>query len=112
MMKPKILIVDDDLGLLNQLKWALDSEYEVLTASDKKSAQEIIHNYKPPLVALDINLTAGVNKEGLDILEEISSVDPFIKVIMITADEAKETALEAIAKGAFDYYAKPIEIEE
>ena len=111
-MKPKLLIVDDDLGLLNQLKWALSSEYEVLTAQDKENAHKIIHNYKPPLIALDINLTAQLDKEGLDILDEVKSVDPFIKVIMTTADDAKETALEAIAKGAFDYYTKPIEIEE
>jgi len=110
----KVLIVDDDVGILNQLKWALQEEYEVLVASNKEEGLRIIEEKVPELVALDVNLN-GVSfsdKEGIEILDKIKSRFPFIKVIMVTGDDSKEIALEAINKGAYDYYVKPINIEE
>ncbi|MBP7088515.1 MAG: PEP-CTERM-box response regulator transcription factor [Candidatus Omnitrophica bacterium] len=115
MDKTKILVVDDDLGVLKQLKWALEDEYEVLTASSKKEALEAFKTNSPDLVALDVNLD-GVNKtsqEGLDILDEIKQNNNSLsKVIMITGNDTKEIALEAIQKGAFDYYLKPVKVDE
>ena len=82
--KPKILIVDDDLGMLKQLKWALEEEYEVLTASGREEALEIFKESHPELVALDVDLS-GIDKgsrEGLDILEKIKSNDNFDRCIV------------------------------
>ncbi|OQX87684.1 MAG: PEP-CTERM-box response regulator transcription factor [Candidatus Omnitrophica bacterium 4484_70.2] len=110
----KILIVDDDVGILNQLKWVLQGEYEVLIASNKEEGLRIIEEKMPELVALDVNLN-GISfsdREGIEILDKIKNRFPFIKVIMITGDDSKEIALEAINKGAYDYYVKPINIEE
>lgn len=115
MDKTKILVVDDDLGVLKQLKWALEDEYEVLTASSKSEALEVFKTNNPELVALDVNLD-GINKssqEGLDILDEIKQNNNSLsKVIMITGNDTKEIALEAIQKGAFDYYLKPVKVDE
>ena len=115
MERAKILIVDDDLGMLRQLKWALEEEYEVLTASGREEALGMFRESHPELVALDVDLS-GVDKrsrEGLDILEEIKSNNNSLsKVIMITGNDTKESALEAIQKGAFDYYLKPIKVDE
>ena len=63
--KPKILIVDDDQGILTQLKWSLDDDYEVFCASNKNEALEIARSQKPRIVALDINLDGSnfKNKE-------------------------------------------------
>lgn len=110
----KLLIVDDDVGVLRQLKWALDGEFGVFLASSKDEALQLIHKNNPQLVALDVNLsgTSPASREGLEILDEIKQYDPSIKVIMITANDSKDIALEAIAKGAFDYYVKPVDIEE
>ena len=115
MNKTKILVVDDDLGMLKQLKWALDDEYEVITASGREEALEKFKESKPDLIALDVDLngTDKTSREGLDILEEIKSSNGYInKVIMITGNDTKEIALEAIQKGAFDYYLKPVNVGE
>ncbi|MCD6228582.1 MAG: PEP-CTERM-box response regulator transcription factor [Candidatus Omnitrophica bacterium] len=110
----KILVVDDDIGILTQLKWALEDEYQVILASSKEQALTLLHQEKPLLVALDVNLDSSNlwDKEGINILDEIKAADPLIKVIMITGNDAKDIALEAIRKGAFDYYTKPIDVEE
>ena len=110
----KLLIVDDDQAVLTQLKWALEADYEVLLASTRVEALRLVHSYSPELIALDVNLDGARSgsKDGIDILEEIKSKDLFSKVIMITGNDTKEVALEAINKGAFDYYLKPVNIDE
>jgi len=115
MNKAKILVVDDDLGMLKQLRWALDDEYEVLTASKREEALEKFKENKPDLIALDVDLNGAdkTSREGLDILEELKVNNGCSnKVIMITGNDTKEIALEAIQKGAFDYYLKPIDVDE
>lgn len=113
-VKPKILVVDDEEGIRKQLKWALSSQYEVLLAQDKQSALKIFKESTPQVVALDINLYPYSDKQeqGMEILEDIMSLDPRIKVIMITGNDKKEFALRAIEIGAYDYFLKPIDIEE
>ncbi|MFH1678443.1 MAG: PEP-CTERM-box response regulator transcription factor [Candidatus Omnitrophota bacterium] len=114
MEKPKILIVDDEEGIRRQLCWALKSEYEVLQAQDKDGALRLVEEQKPDLVALDVNLTVGSddNKDGMMILSEILSLEPRTKVIMVTANDDKDNMLEAVRNGAYDYYIKPINLEE
>ncbi|MFC1753792.1 PEP-CTERM-box response regulator transcription factor [Thermoproteota archaeon] len=110
----KLLIVDDDQGILKQLKWALEGEYHLFMASDKEEALRIVNSEQPDIVALDVNLD-GLNptgKGGIDVLDEIKNHNSFAKVIMITGNDSKDVALEAINKGAFDYYLKPINIDE
>ncbi|MCM8823929.1 MAG: PEP-CTERM-box response regulator transcription factor [Candidatus Omnitrophica bacterium] len=113
-MKAKLLIVDDDLGLLKQLKWALESDYEVVTSDNYHEALRLLREFKPELVILDINLNGLVNtsKDGIELLDRIKSSSPFTKVIMVTGNSSKDLALESISKGAFDYYLKPVNIEE
>ncbi|MCM8773452.1 MAG: PEP-CTERM-box response regulator transcription factor [Candidatus Omnitrophica bacterium] len=113
-MKAKLLIVDDDLGLLKQLKWALESDYEVVTSDNYDEALRLLREFKPELVFLDINLNGLVNsgKDGIELLDRIKSFSPFTKIIMVTGNNSKDLALESISKGAFDYYLKPVNIEE
>ena len=112
--KPKLLIVDDDEGILKQLKWAFSEEYEVFLALTKSDALKTVAAEGPDLVALDINLDPAnpSSRDGISILEEIKSSNPEAKVIMITGNDAKEIALEAVSKGAFDYFNKPVNIDE
>jgi len=114
MEKSKLLIVDDDEGVLKQLKWALLDEYEVLTASNKEDALQLAREGNPALIALDVNLQGDSSPStgGILVLEEIKKIIPDSKVIMITGNDTKEVALEAIAKGAFDYYLKPVDVQE
>jgi two-component system NtrC family response regulator len=111
--KPRLLIVEDDEGLQRQLRWAYD-DYEVLVASDRVGALEIVRAAEPPVVTLDLGLPPdpdGVS-EGFAALETILSLRPDTKVIVATGHGARESALRAIASGAYDYYQKPVDIDQ
>lgn len=107
----KILIIDDDLAIREQLKWALCDEYQVLVAEDSKNAEELLNKENDiEIVLLDICLKEGY--EGLDILNEILSNMDDLKVIVITGKNEKELSLEAIKRGAFDFLNKPLDLDE
>ena len=113
----KILIVDDEESILNQLRWGLASEYDVLTAASVEEARRVMREEKPGIVTLDVTLdvTLGppsAGPEGLDLLDEIVERHPLTKVIMVTGNDSRENALTAIRRGAVDWYAKPIELDE
>ena len=113
-VKPKLLIVDDDEVIRNQMKWALGNDYDVILAEDRKSALEQMHLHRPLLIALDLGLPPAPREaeEGLRTLSEILSVDPQAKVIVITGNQEKTNALKAIEQGAFDFFAKPVDLQE
>jgi two-component system, NtrC family, response regulator len=111
--RPKLLIVEDDEGLQRQLRWAYD-DYEVLVASDRSAAIDLIRSAEPAVVTLDLGLPPdpdGVT-EGFATLESILSLKPQTKVIVATGHGAHESALRAVASGAYDYYQKPIDIDQ
>lgn len=112
--KPKILIVDDEEGIRQQLNWALASDFEVLQAKDKDMALRLVGEQRPNLVALDVSLTPGCSdgKGGMELLSALLSIEPRTKVIMITGNNERENMLKAVACGAYDYYVKPIDLEE
>jgi two-component system NtrC family response regulator len=113
MNSDKILIVDDDEGIRTQLKWALSVEYEVLLASNAKEALELLEAENPQLIALDITLSPYEGeKDGMYVLEKVLEKDPLAKVIMITGNEDRNNALKTVKLGAYDYYVKPIVVEE
>ena len=111
--KPKLLIVEDDEGLQRQLRWAYD-DYEVLVASDRTAAVDLIRAAEPAVVTLDLGLPPdpdGVT-EGFATLDTILSLKPQTKVIVATGHGAHESALRAVASGAYDYYQKPVDIDQ
>jgi len=108
----KILVVDDDLGIQKQLKWAL-SGLDVVFADDRESAITQLRRFEPRVVTLDLGLPPDPANasEGLCALEEILSLAPATKVIVVTGNDDKENALKAISLGAYDYYHKPIDTD-
>src|SRR4030042_436018 len=112
--KPKFLIIEDDEAIRTQMKWALAQDYEVFLAEDRLNALEIFIKERPPVVTLDLGLPPkpGEVKEGFLALGEILSQDSFVKVIVITGQGEKDHALKAIGEGAYDFFCKPIQIEE
>ncbi|HEX8191451.1 MAG TPA: PEP-CTERM-box response regulator transcription factor [Allosphingosinicella sp.] len=111
--KPKLLIVEDDEGLQRQLRWAYD-DYEVFCASDRQSAIDLLRSEEPPVVTLDLGLPPdpdGVT-EGFATLETILSLKPDTKVIVASGHGARESALRAISSGAYDFYQKPVDIDQ
>ena len=90
----KLLVVEDDPGLQSQIKWCFEN-YEVLLASDRKSAIEQVRKNKPAVVTLDLGLPPNEDNpsEGFATLEEILEIDPHIKVIVVTGQEERENAV-------------------
>ena len=111
-VRRKLLIVEDDLGLQRQLRWAYDG-YDVFVAADRAEAIALLRAEEPDVVTLDLGLPPdgdGVT-EGFAALAEILSLKPDTKVIVASGHGARESALQAIADGAWDFYQKPIDID-
>ena len=109
----KLLVVEDDPGLQAQLKWAYD-DYEVLIAGDFDSAIDLLRAEEPGVVTLDLGLPPDPDgtREGFRVLKAILEVKPDTKVIVVSGHGERASALAAIASGAWDFYQKPIDIEE
>jgi len=107
-----LLIVDDDTGLLRQLRWAF-SDHKVYSASTRQEAVDLVRKDPVPAAIVDLGLPPDPDgaSEGLAILAEILAIAPATKVIIATGNETREHALRAIAVGAYDFYQKPIDID-
>jgi two-component system NtrC family response regulator len=110
--KSKLLVVDDDQGLRGQLRWAFD-DCEVLLAGDRREALAEVKKEKPSVVLLDLGLPPDPHgpTEGLATLEGILSLAPETKIIVMSGQTQRDYAVQAVARGAYDFYQKPIEIE-
>ena len=108
----KLLIVEDDLGLQRQLRWAYDG-YEVIVAADRAEAIAAVRAEQPAVVTLDLGLPPDPDgtTEGFATLAEMLALAPDTKVIVASGHGARASALRAIADGAWDFYAKPIDID-
>ena len=109
---PKLLIVEDDPGLQAQLKWAYE-DFEVIVVGDRPSAIAALRAEEPAVVTLDLGLPPDPDgtSEGFAVLDEIMALKPDTKVVVASGHGARESALTAIAKGAYDFYQKPVDIE-
>ena len=110
--KPVLLVIEDDPGLQAQLKWAYD-DFEVVIAGDRDSAIAALRADVPAVVTLDLGLPPDPDgtTEGFAVLDAIMALKPDTKVIVASGHGARESALAAIARGAYDFYQKPIDIE-
>ncbi len=109
---PKLLIVEDDPGLQAQLKWAYE-DFEVLIAGDRQTALALLRSEEPAVVTLDLGLPPDPDgtSEGFAVLDAIMALKPDTKVIVASGHGARESALRAISQGAYDFYAKPVDID-
>lgn len=108
----KLLIVDDDQGLQKQLKWSL-TDYNIVFASNRDEAITALRLHEPKVVLLDLGLPPDEANasEGLKALQQILALSPFTKVIVITGNEDHQVALDAISRGAYDFYQKPVDAD-
>ena len=108
----KLLIVEDDPGLLSQLKWCFEG-YDVVTAEDRSAAITELRRHDPMVVLQDLGLPPhpeGVD-EGLATLQELLKLSPHTKVIVVTGHGDQENALRSVALGAYDFYQKPVDTD-
>lgn len=111
-IKPKLLIIEDDLGLQSQLRWHFD-QYDVICACDRPDAIAAIRLHEPPIILQDLGLPPddeGVD-EGFRCIREISNLSPSAKIIVMTGNADYENAVRAVAMGAYDFYQKPVNPE-
>lgn len=112
-LRQKLLIVEDDLGLQKQLKWSYE-DFEVFCASNREEALTLLRAEEPDVVTLDLGLPPdpdGVT-EGFAVLDEMLKLKPDTKIIVASGHGARESALRAISAGAWDFYHKPVDIDE
>ena len=92
------------------MKLALEKDgYKVMEASDGIGAFDVIKTKNPSLIFLDINMPK-IN--GIQVLEEINHMENPPMIVIVTAYGSERVAVDAIKKGAYDYIAKPYEIDE
>jgi len=110
--KPKLLVVEDDLGLQKQLKWCFD-EHEVLMAGTRAEALVQLRRFEPPVVLQDLGLPPDADgvAEGMATLQEILALAPQTKVIVVTGNNDRDNAVRAVSLGAYDFYQKPVDTE-
>jgi two-component system NtrC family response regulator len=112
-MKKKLLIIEDDNSLAKQLRWGLDKEYEITLASSVDQAEPLLASGVFPVATLDLGLPPSPDtpQQGFALLEELASLAPQTKVIVITGNAEDNFAMKAIGLGAVDFYAKPIDLK-
>lgn len=108
--KKKLLIVEDDPGLQSQLRWSF-ADYEILVAEDRQRAVAQVRRHEPPVVTLDLGLPPdpGGVSEGMAVLREVLALASHTKIIVITGNDSREHAVQAVGAGAYDFYSKPID---
>jgi len=109
----KLLIIEDELSVAKQLKWSLGSDYDITIAADAVKARQLLASRSFPVATLDLGLppSADTPDEGFKLLEELGSLAPHTKVIVITGNAEHENAVKAVALGAIDFCAKPIDLK-
>ncbi|MDT4896674.1 MAG: two-component system, NtrC family, response regulator [Acidobacteriota bacterium] len=113
-MKPRVLIVDDDAAITQQLFWTLCDEYEVMTANDLASAVRRATIYEPAVSILDLHLPPVTSSPevGLRILGYLKDRLPHSKVLVISSAADEEMRVACFANGADEFLDKPFEIEQ
>jgi PAS domain S-box-containing protein len=102
--RPRILVVDDEMGPRESLRMVLKPRYEVATVDSAEAALRVTPEFRPDVVFTDIKMP---NVSGIELLRRIKALDPSIEVVMITAYASLETVKSALTHGAFEYLIKP-----
>jgi len=112
MNKRKVLVVEDDQGLQQQLRWALD-DFDVLLAPEREAALTQMKRHRPGVVTLDLGLPPDASgaAEGLATLQQILAFAPETRVIVVSGSQERAHALKAIGYGAYDFQEKPMDAQ-
>jgi len=105
MPREKILIIDDEPKIGWIFSKVLGDEYNVLSSKTGREGFAMIKKEKPDLVFLDVRLP---DTPGVELLQEVRKIEKNLLVIMLTACESVQTAVEAMKLGAYDYLTKPV----
>jgi len=108
--KVKILIVDDEMGILDTLQILFRSEgFQVAVANSGREALDALSKERPDLVLSDIRMPGA---GGLEVLSKARELDPELPVILMTAQASLQSAMRAVNEGAYHYIQKPFTNDE
>ena len=105
-VRPRVLVVDDEMGVRESLRAILQSECEVLAASSGQEALKLITKEPVDIMTLDLKMP-GLG--GIGVLERAKQLDPDIEVVIITGYGSLDTAVQGLRLRAFDYLSKPFD---
>ena len=114
LMKPRILIVDDDSTITQQLYWTLCDEYDVVTANDMQTAIRRATFYKPDISILDLQMPPDKDSpaSGLRLLEYIKGHLSNSRVLIMSSNTETEVRRQCLTSGADGFFAKPFELAD
>ena len=105
----RILVVDDDQGILDSFEVLLGDRYDLVKAENGYEALRILESDPPQLIFLDIKMP-GI--DGIDILRKLQEDQKKVGVVIITATDQEKIEVEAKSLGVIDYLKKPLDIFE
>ncbi|MGQ9630869.1 MAG: sigma-54-dependent transcriptional regulator [bacterium] len=113
-MRNAVLVVEDDPSTRSQLKWALRDYCDVYEAWDGESALNMVRAYSPDVIILDLRLPPKPDSPevGMDLIGELLEHNDLVKVLVMTGSSERDLALEAMRRGAFDFFFKPFDLFE
>ncbi|MGA7403090.1 MAG: response regulator, partial [Candidatus Sulfotelmatobacter sp.] len=104
----KLLAIDDTPENLELIRATLEQlDLEIVTAEDPEAGFELFLQIRPRIVLLDLVMPKVT---GMELLERMIAADPGADIILMTAHYSPESAVEAIQKGACDYFTKPLDV--
>jgi len=107
-VSPRVLVVDDEIGVRESLRAILQRDFQVLTASNGNEALVMVAREPIDIVTLDLNMP-GLG--GVGVLERVKQIDPDIEVMIITGKGTLESAVQGLRLRAFDYLSKPFDCD-
>lgn len=112
--KETVLVVDDNGDVRRGLVWALNTDYHVLESSTRQEAVTLLQREKIDVVISDLHLPPNLDdiSEGLAIIEAARKSQPPVQVVVITGSNSKHAALEAVKRGAYGFFEKPLDADE
>jgi DNA-binding NtrC family response regulator len=105
----RILVVDDDQGILDSFEVLLGDHYDLVMANNGYEALRMIETEPPNLIFLDIKMPG---LDGMDVLKRLRKDQKEVEVVIITATRREETEIEAKSLGAIDFLIKPLDVVE
>jgi DNA-binding NtrC family response regulator len=114
LFKETILVVDDDESVRRGLLWTLKSDYRVLEAASRAEAVKLLQHENIDVVLSDLHLPPHVEdiSEGLAIIEAARDRDPPAQVVVITGTNSRHAGLQAVKRGAYGFFEKPLDAPE
>ena len=113
-LKQTILVVDDNEAVRRSLFWTLSSDFRVLESASREDAVQLLEHEKIDVVVSDLHLPPHLDdiSEGLAIIEAARNSRPPVQVVVITGTESKRAGLEAVKRGAYGFFEKPLDAAE